>query len=214
MAGDGIIIIGGGRHGRNVLELLRYEPAAQRVAGFLDDVKALGTKIDGVPVLGGLNMLEAQGFVSSHRWHVAIGDPDASFKISTQLAERGARFVNAVHPASVVSASATIGQGIYLAAFVRIMPGSCVEDWGLFEAGSIIGTETFVGAGCRMGPGARLLGGAKLGSRTFAGAGSVICNDVNVGDDCRIGANAVVRFDVPNSSNAYGVPAEITPRKH
>lgn len=204
---DKIIVVGAGRQGRNVAEIFAGDQGVTPMAGFLDDTKVIGDIVDEAPVLGNIAKIDDAAFVATHRWHVAIGDCQARFDIAARLDAQGARFVSAFHSASVISGTAQIGRGLYVAAFARIMTGSMVGDWCLIESGTLLGTDTRSGAACLLGPGCRMLGGASLGNRTLAGAGAVILNDVGVGSDCLIGANAVVRHDVPDSSKVFGIPA-------
>lgn len=207
-----VMIVGAGRQGRNILEILSLGSQPRKIKGFLDDTKAPGTLVDETPVLGPLNLIDDADFVSRYLWIVAIGEPRACSGVFDRLVRSGAEFTNAIHPMAVIASTAHFGTGVYFAAFVRLMPGSRVGDSALIEAGSMVGTDVIVGQGARLGPGARFLAGSRLGARSFAGAGSVTLNDISVGRDCRVGANAVVRHDVPDWSDALGVPAIVSAR--
>ena len=79
-----------------------------------------------------------------------------------------------VHPNAVVSASATIGDG------VTIDAGAVVQDGAVIGAGSWIGANSVVGAGCVLGRDVRLHAGAilypyvEVGDRVMLHAGSSV----------------------------------------
>jgi FlaA1/EpsC-like NDP-sugar epimerase len=73
-----VLLIGAGDTGERVLRYLRYEERSpQRVVGFLDDdVRKRGSRIHGIPVLGGREELdEVLAAYAVHEVLVAIGDP-------------------------------------------------------------------------------------------------------------------------------------------
>lgn len=53
-----------------------------------------------------------------------------------------------------------------------------------------------------------------IGKHCWIGAGSVILKDVHIGDNCVIGAGSIVTKNIPNSSVAYGVPAQVKNNNH
>lgn len=201
------VIIGAGRQGRNVLEILLSNGEAA-VSGFLDDTMEPGSNVHGVPVLGGLRKLEDSSFVRSHSWIIAIGNIPARAALFERLKKYDAQFVNAVHPLAWVSEHATVGSGVYVAAFARLYSDCQVGDCAIIEGGVSVGVDTKVGRGCLIGPGAHFLGGSSLGERSLLGAGAVICNDIAVGAECSIGANSVVARPLADGSRAFGAPAQ------
>jgi sugar O-acyltransferase (sialic acid O-acetyltransferase NeuD family) len=204
-----VVIVGAGRQGRNVLEILNFDRMRYPVAGFLDDTKAAGDTVMGVPVLGGFDRMNDGRFVAEYVWFVAVGASTARREIGFQLKSRGATLVNAIHPSTDVSSESHIGTGVFVAAFVRIASLSRIEDLALIESFCVIGCDTAVGSAMSFGPSCVLTGGASVGAATFVGAGTVISNNVHVGSNCVVGANAVVVRDIPDGARAQGVPARV-----
>lgn len=200
-----IVIVGAGRQGRNILEICRVSDRA--VAGFLDDTKALNSSVNEVPVIGGLELSEDRKFVGAHGWIVGIGDNTTRSHLSEKIRDNGGELVTVIHPSCSVSASARVGEGVYINAFTKLLPNCHVSDFCLIEGPSSIGCDTFMGAACLIGPGAQLLGGAQVGDHCLIGAGTIICEDRRVGSGCRIGAGSVILKDIPDNTFAFGTPA-------
>jgi UDP-perosamine 4-acetyltransferase len=207
-----VVIVGAGRQGRNVAEILAASPATLPIAGFLDDGKPFGEVVVGWPVLGGLDRMDEPGFIDHHAWFVAIGANELRARIGGRLKDAGATIVNAIHANTDVSPYAEIGVGVYVAPFGRIGSGSRVGDWALVEMGSLVGCDARVGRAASLGPSSILTGGASVGDLTAVGAGSVVVNDVHVGSGCVLAAGSVVVDEVPDGTRVQGVPARAVPR--
>ena len=204
-----VVIVGAGRQGRNVLEILRFDSNQYPVAGFIDDTKTVGEMILGCPVLGGFDQMADPAFVACHDWFVALGDSPVRQQIGRRLKRTGATVVNVTHPTAQISRYCQMGSGVYVAAFASIYSCSRVEDWALLEACSVVGSDTFVGDAAFLGPACVLTGGSAVGALSFLGAGTVVLNNIRIGSACVIGANALVVKDIPDGVRAQGVPARI-----
>ena len=206
---DAIVVVGAGRQGRNVAEILALTPTATPVAGFLDDTKRLGDCVDGQPVRGGFERLADPSFVAGHRWIVAVGDCSVRYDVASRLDAMGAQFASAIHPTVLISKTARLGRGLYLAGYSNVRQDSWIGDWCIVESGVMVGANAQLGAACLIGGGSQLTGGASTGDRTLIASGVVLGLEIAVGADCVIGANAAVIRDVPDNCTAYGVPARI-----
>jgi len=200
--------VGAGRQGRNVAEILALTPTAAPVAGFLDDTKGLDAHVDELPVLGGFERMADPVFVARHRWIVAVGDCRIRYDLASRLDASGARFASAIHPTALISKTAQLGRGLYLAGYSHVRHDSRIGDWCIIENGALVGVTAQLGVACLVGGGCQLTGGASAGDRTLIGAGAVLGLDIAVGADCVIGANAAVVHNVPDNCSAYGVPAK------
>jgi hypothetical protein len=104
-----LLIVGGGAHGRAVLELART--LAITVAGFLDDVHPVGSMVDGREVLGTTAMLQNKTFVERFRPIVAIGNSIARRKFSNQVRAHGKEPTILIDHAVRIPESVSIGSG-------------------------------------------------------------------------------------------------------
>ena len=150
-----------------------------------------------------LTALKQNGFF------IAIGDNRLRNKIYTNLLQKQLTPANAIHPAAVIDASASIAQqGVMIAANATINPLATVGTGAICNTGCIIEHECVVGDFAHIGPGAVLCGNVKIGNGTFVGANAVIKQGITVGKNAMIGAGAVVVKDVPDNITVVGVPAK------
>lgn len=99
-----------------------------------------------------------------------------------------------------ISATATIGPGLYIGHF----------------GGIFIHPNTVIGRGCNIAQGVTIgtrgrgeSGVPRIGDNVFIGAGAKLLGGISIGDKACIGANAVVIDDIPPGATAVGVPATI-----
>ena len=147
--------------------------------------------------------------IRKHGYFIAVGDNLLRKKIYDNLQQRNLLPLNAIHPSSVIDASATIAiAGVMIAANVVINPLADVGTGVICNTGCIIEHECIVGDFAHIGPGAVLCGNVKIGDGTFVGANAVIKQGITVGKNAMIGAGAVVVKNVPDNITVIGVPAK------
>jgi len=140
---------------------------------------------------------------------IAIGDNQVRNKVYDELEKKNLSPVNAIHPSSVIDASATIAiHGVMIAANATVNPLARIGTGVICNTGCIIEHECVVGDFAHIGPGAVLCGNVKIGSRTFVGANAVIKQGITIGKNVMIGAGAVVVKNVPDNVTVIGVPAK------
>jgi sugar O-acyltransferase (sialic acid O-acetyltransferase NeuD family) len=206
-----VVIVGAGRQGRNIAEILEGAEAPGPVAGFLDDTKAIGEKIFGHPVLNGFAALRDPRFVLDHAWIVAIGDNWIRRDLYRALADADAAIVSAVHRTAAISRGAILGRGLFIGPLSSVGAETKIGDWSVLEAHVRVGVDVRIGEAAFLGPGAITTGGSSVGANSFLGAGTIVNNNTSVGADCIIGANSVVTRDLPDGTSAYGAPARPAP---
>lgn len=202
------ILIGGGGHGRVLLEAME-EVRPGVLVGVLDfqpDLK----RVSDVPVLGGdelLPRLKAQGFT-----HFVIGV--GSVRSCVRRAElyvaarnAGLEPLSVVHPAAWVSHSAEIGTGCQVLAKAVVNTGARLGAHVLVNCGAMVEHDCDIGAHTHVATGAVLCGGVTVGESAHIGAGSVIRQGIHIGTKAVVGAGAVVVKNVPDEMLVVGVPA-------
>jgi len=128
--------------------------------------------------------------------HVAIGHNDTRRRLSLSSIELGAALVTVTHPRAVVSASAVIGAGTFLAALCVVGPQAKLGRGVIVNHSAVIDHDCEVGEFTHIAPGAILGGAVKVGSGVLIGAGAVLLPGVRVADGVTVGAGAVVTRDV------------------
>ena len=202
-----LIIVGAGRQGRNIRDIC--DILGVRVAGFLDDTKARGEIVDGAPVLGGFERAGDAELSQQAKWIVGVGDNSIRQQLSTDIQARGGRLASVIHPNCAISPSASLGEGVYINAYARVLANASVADYALIEGLSTVGADCVLGEAVLIAPGCQLTAGCRIGARAFLGAGAVVVGPASVGADSIIGAGATVIESIPEGMLAMGTPARI-----
>lgn len=203
-----VVIVGGGRAGRNANDVFRA--MSLEVAGFLDDTKLEGTKINGISVLGGFGLLEDAHFLGAFDFFVALGDNEARCRVARRIGSSDGRLVSAIHPTSTISPHAQIGVGVYFSVNTSVLANASIGDFVYVAAMSTIGEESIIKEGVMIGPGCSFTGACRVGPFTQIGAGAVITDGGPIGAHTRIGAGATVVSKIPDRVLALGTPARVT----
>ncbi|MGV8083268.1 MAG: acetyltransferase [Coriobacteriia bacterium] len=206
-----IVILGAGGLAREVAEYVQASGAFE-LHGFVDvDPMRRGEVLNGVPIIGVLGDLpEGSGW-----WGVAgAGDIAPRRRQVAEMLEAGLAPATVVHPAAVVSPSASVGAGTIVAPTSVISSNAVIADHSLVNYGATIGHDVTVGECCVVGPGARVSGWCTLEPGCYLGAGAIILPRITIGTGATIGAGAVVTRDVPPGMTVVGVPAvELKPNR-
>jgi sugar O-acyltransferase (sialic acid O-acetyltransferase NeuD family) len=201
-----LLIVGAGGHGAVVLDIIRAA-TVYRPVGFIDaDSTQTGKLIDGVPVLGAPNLLPKLKQQVRHAI-VAIGDNRARRGYAARLGAAGFDLVNVIHPRAHISATATLGRNIVMAAGAIISTAARVCDSVLLNTAAVVDHECEVEEGVHIGPGAKLAGRVRVGPGAFIGMGACVIQCLSVGEEAIVGAGAVVVRDVEPHTTVVGVPA-------
>jgi len=205
-----VLIIGAGGHGRVVLEILRAGGQYQPV-GFIDSAPALtGTKVGGLPVFGGANLLSKLRQQQKVRHAiVAIGDNRVRPRYAALLREQGFELLNAIHPTASVAKTAILGTNIVIAAQSAVCNEARIGDSCILNTACVIDHECELEEAVHVCPKVALAGRVRAGAASWLGIGSTIIQCLSIGQNATVGAGAVVIRDVPDSATVVGVPARV-----
>ena len=195
-----LLFIGAGGLAREVIAAVRLLPDVWDPVGALDDSAALhGTLIDGVPVLGGLSLLDSYPDAAVVACIANARRPLSRLALVSRLGLPDERWATIVHPAAVTS-GASLGVGTVLLAGVVIttplsvgrhvvaMPhvlithDDVVSDGVTFAGRASLGGSVFVGESAYLGQGAMVREGCKIGAGAVVGMGAVVLQDVPAGE--------------------------------
>ncbi|RMF77121.1 MAG: acetyltransferase [Planctomycetota bacterium] len=204
-----ILILGAGGHGRVVLDILLHG-GDREVVGFLDNNAEIhGRRVDGVPVLGGIDSLEkiavrerVDGVI------IAIGDNGVRRGLARTVQRLGIELITAVHPTAAIAHNASLGRNVVVAAGAVVCANCQVGDSVILNTGCIVDHQTMVGEGSHICPGVRIAGRVKVEPGVFVGIGATVVPKVTLGCEAIIGAGAVVLHDVPPMATVVGIPAK------
>jgi sugar O-acyltransferase (sialic acid O-acetyltransferase NeuD family) len=204
-----VVILGAGGHGRVVLDIIQ-QARKHKAVGFLDNNKALhGRRVDGLPVLGGLERLPDLKHCGVSAAVVAIGDNGIRRAMSEAFEQNGFQLVNAVHPSAQLAGSVTVGKGVVIAAGALVCAHCQIGDYVILNTGCIVDHESMIGTAAHVCPGVRLAGHVAVESGAFLGIGATVIQDVHIGFEAVVGAGSVVVRDVDPMTTVVGVPARV-----
>lgn len=143
---------------------------------------------------------------------VAVGDNDLRAAIQARLVAAGRELATVIHPQAVISPSAQIGAGVFIAELVAVRTNAILEDGVVLQAGSVVSHDCKIKAFASLGPNAACASKTTVGAATALGVGAVIAPGLNIGADCTIGAGAAVFRDTQPRHSLIGNPARATRR--
>jgi sugar O-acyltransferase (sialic acid O-acetyltransferase NeuD family) len=204
-----VVILGAGGHGRVVLDILRA--AGQHTpVGFIDaDTTRAGTDLDGLPVLGPVNMLAKLRRQDVRGAIVAIGDNRVRAAYADLVLQNNLELVNAIHPSAILSPTAKIGVNVVIAAGAIVSTDAHLADGVVVNTGAIVDHECRIARAVHISPGVVLAGRVQVEEAAFIGIGARVIPCMKVGSHSTIGAGAVVIEDVPAHATVVGVPARV-----
>ena len=190
-------IYGASGHGSVILDILVNNDI--EVDGFIDD-KPL-EEYKSLPVYSRADIQSNDELI------IGIGDNGIRKKLVRGL--DGIRFINAIHPRSVVSANVKIGVGCAIMAGAVINTSTALGNHVIVNTRSSIDHDCKVGDFVHLSPGSTICGGVTIGEGSQVGAGATILPNLTIGSNVVIGAGAVVTKDIPDNSRAIGIPARL-----
>lgn len=204
-----VVIFGAGGLGREIYDTLLTINSREHtytIRGFIDEVKEAGTVINGLPVLGGLDVLDSlRGQVGVI---IGIALPEARRKLHLKYKDAFA-FPNVIHPSAIVSGFATLGEAILIQSNCVVAANASIGDGAMMNAHSGVGHDARVEQYCSIMSYCDLAGNAVLGEASFVGTGAKIIPATKIAPGSYLCAGAVVFKDVPAASKLMGNPAKI-----
>jgi len=202
-----LVIIGAGGFARETAQAV-HAAGEFKLLGHLDDNAALhGTEVDGVPVLGGGDLVHD---LSDARVVICVGNPRdyaARARLVRRLALPADRYATVIHPTAAVSATSEVGPGsvllahCVLTAAVRVGAHVAVMPQVVLTHDDVVEDFATLASGVRLGGGARLERGA------YVGSGALVRESTTVGAWSLVGMGSAVLGDVPPGEVWVGSPA-------
>ena len=203
----GLLIVGAGGFARETAQAVLDDDSLE-LLGHLDDNPALhGTAVDGVPVLGGCDLVHE---LTDAQVVVCVGSP-RDYGVRARLVRRFGlpeqRYATVVHPTAVVSRSSTVGPGSVLLAHTVLTASVRVGAHVAVMPQVVLTHDDTVADFATIASGVRLGGGVRLGTGAYVGAGALLREYTSVGAWSLVGAGSTVLGDVPPGEVWVGSPA-------
>jgi len=203
-----LIIVGAGNAAREVLQIVKdinRERLTRNLKGFIAD-----TGLDmNTLTKGDFNILctiEEWCPKPNEEYTCAIADPFGRQLVVEKLLNRGAKFVNIVHPTARLNDYCELGEGIVMYPYSSVGSNACLGNY-VFLQSTTVAHDVSVGDFTTISSLCGILGRVKLGKRVFVGNHATIVPKVSIGDDAYIGAGSVVIRNVKAGTKVFGNPA-------
>ena len=215
LAGDGreLLLVGAGGFARETAQAVAAINAVHptwRLLGFLDDDPLLhGRRFDGVPVIGGTDLVES---LPQARLVVCVGNPRnyaARARIVERLALPPERYATVVHPTAAISADSTVGPGTVILAQTVLTASVQVGAHVAVMPQVVLTHDVSVDDYATVASGVRFGGGVSVERGAYVGAGSLIREHVKIGARSLVGMGSLVLHDVPAAQVWVGSPARL-----
>lgn len=204
-----IAIYGAGGFGRETAWLIQEINQASdtwNLMGYFDDGQRKGSLFEGLPVLGGMNELNAM--TDSMDIVVAIANPATRKKVVSSIINRKISFPEVVHPTVRRGSPANrFSRGCIITAGVILTTGISVGEFCIINLAATVGHDSRLGDYSSIMPQCSISGNVTIGDEVFVGAGARILQGISLGEKSVVGAGAVVTKSFPPSSRLIGVPA-------
>lgn len=205
---DGLVIIGAGGFGREVLDIVEAIEASGHELGFVGFVDDGDVDEDRL-VRRGASLLGRTADITrfADRYVIGIGSPKAKQNIAHIADSQGLRAQTLVHPTATIGGDSELGLGCVLAAGSRVTTNVRLGNHVQLNLNSTVGHDSVLADFVSAFPCATISGGSNIGQRVTVGTGANILNGVSIGNDAYVGAGAVVIRNVDANVIVAGVPA-------
>lgn len=198
-----LFILGKGVHGAEMVEIVErvnlVKPTWNLLGFITPEPKQVGTVRNGVPVLGGLEMLDAYPdalFVPDNEWSRTLPIPEN-------------RLVSLLDPSVFVSRTARIGAG------------SVIYPYCFIGLHAVLGRRVFALSGCAinhdctlendvvLASGVQLAGSVTVEAGAYLGQACTVRQGLRIGRGSLVGMGATIVKDVPPKNVIVGNPGRV-----
>ncbi len=203
-----VIILGAGGHAKGLVDALLAASAV--IAGIVDPDPALtGTKVLGVPVLGGDDIVNEYppSEIQLVNGLGSVGLPVKRQQLFEKFKGMGYKFATVVHPSAVIASDVVLGEGVQVMAGVVIQPGCRIGINSIINTRASVDHDCAIGDHVHIAPGVTMSGGVKIGMGSHIGTGATVIQGLSIGNGCLVAAGAVVTNNIIAGAMVRGVPA-------
>ena len=138
---------------------------------------------------------------------IAIGDNHIRQTYFQKAKEENISFETVIHPSSIISSGASIGEGSLILAGSVINTGSKIGSCSVINTSSIIEHDCKIGSFVHISPGTVLCGGVKVGDLSWVGANSTVKENTVIGQNSIVGAGSAVINSINSNRTVVGNPS-------
>jgi len=176
-----------------------------RIKGFLSDGPSNIEEMGYPPVLG--KIMDYQ-VCSGDVFFCAIGKVQDKRKTINYILSQGGEFINLIHPTTIISPSAKIGDGVAIKAFCVISNHVVIGNHTYLQSSVIAGHDVSIGKFCQINSFAFFAGCVKIEDSVTINAGAKLIQNTLVEEGATVGMGSVVLNRVRRGTTVFGNPAK------
>lgn len=205
-----VIIVGAGGFAREVLDWMKdtLDPRKFTFKGFLSNNSRDLDNFNSVhyPIIG-----DPEKYLpgKNDKFLLAIGDIKTRIRLAKILESKHAKFQTLIHPTTVISSSAVIGEGVIICPKVVVGHSACIKRLAIINVSSSIGHDANVGEYSVVSPLCSINGFANIGKGVFLGSNSHIAGRKKIGEFSSISAGISVKRNTKPDSFLFNEPPKI-----
>ena len=207
-----ILLIGGGGHASNIIDLILNEQEEYKPIGYIDKKK--GPPLLGVPWLGDDSSIKKLRLSGVEYGFPAIGfgkNTNNNFraKIFQNLKENNYIIPNLVSKHAIIRSEVKLGEGVLVQAGSVIDTKSVIGNNVAFGFNVLVGHNSIINDHVFFAGGVILNGGVTIGVGSFLGMGSILYRDC--GSWSKISPGTVCMKKIPDKKIVFGNPIKLFP---
>lgn len=189
-----IILVGGGGHCKSVIDVIEQE-ARYEIAGIIDKVDLLGSKVLGYPIIGSDSDLEnlVQKYDNAIITVGQIKSASIRIKLFDLVIKSGFYLPSIISPTAYVSKYSKIGNGTIVMGNAIVNANSSIGDNCIINSKALIEHDCFISNHCHISTNAIINGGVKIGSKCFIGSNVTTKNNITINENSFIKAGSIVK---------------------
>ncbi len=208
---ENIVLFGGGLHTQYCIDIIEKENK-YTIIGIIDPYKDVGSKFYAYNVIGGENRLrELRKNYNIHGGIITIGDNWTRKLVYDSITNEvpDFKFVNAIHPSTIIGKNVKLGVGVVTMAGCIINPNCIVGNFCFFATGAQLEHDSVMGDFASISAGSITGAKVKIGKYSAITLGVTILDRLTIGENTVVGSGSLVLNDLPDNVLAYGNPAKI-----
>lgn len=208
---ENLVIFGGGLSASCCIEIIE-NGNMYNIVGMVDSIAEIGIQRYGYKIIGRQeNIVDLVNDYKIEAGVIAIGDNYSRKFVRDEIISKipHFKFVNAIASNAHIGRNVKLGKGIIISEGVSISTECIVEDFCIFNPGSLLGHDSIIEEFASFSTGSVTGGKVRLKRFSAITVGVVIIDRITIGENSVVGSGAVVLKDLPDNVLAYGVPAKI-----
>ncbi len=130
---------------------------------------------------------------------ISLTNHKLRLKLVEALEKEGLKPVNVIHPMAMISPSAKMGVGNYIAAGAKVSVNATVANHCIINFDTTVGHDAILEDHVMINPGVRVSGHVHIGARVLIGTNSAIYQGKKIGADVMIDAMTYINRDIESN---------------